>query len=73
MICKVNDMKYVKYRIVTDNYLGYECQIKYWFTPFFSQIGLSNTHKSIEDAKVFIKKHKKGRKKFKPKVIELDL
>ena len=43
-----------KYRIVTDNYAGYEAQVKYWWFPFiWIQIPTSyecsiNTHTHIE-------------------------
>ena len=51
-----------KYRIVNDDYCGYECQVKYWFFPFvWFQLEISNTHSSIEKAKKFI--NEKRRKK----------
>jgi hypothetical protein len=43
-----------KYRIVGDRYLGYECQIWRWYWPFWVQMGFTNTHSSIEDAKRYI-------------------
>jgi hypothetical protein len=43
-----------KYRIVSDRYLGYECQIWRWYWPFWVQMGFTNTHSSIEDAKRYI-------------------
>jgi hypothetical protein len=49
-----------KYRIVTDSYSGYEAQVKYWWFPFaWYQMGYTNTHASIEDAKRFIDRHGK--------------
>ena len=52
-------IKVVRYRIVRDDYLGYECQIwKLWF-PFWCQIGFFNTHPNIERAIAFIKKQGK--------------
>jgi hypothetical protein len=52
-------IKVVRFRIVQDNYLGYECQIwKIWF-PFWSQIGFCNTHHTIERAIAFIEKQGK--------------
>ena len=46
-----------KYRIVTDNYSGYEVQIKRWWFPVWRQIGI-NTFTSIDHAKRAIKTHK---------------
>ena len=44
-----------KYRIVKDRYAGYECQVLYWWFPFFwFQMGAINTHASIEKAKEYI-------------------
>lgn len=43
-----------KYRIVKDNYSGYEVQIKRWWFPIWLQVGLSNTHRTIEDAEAFV-------------------
>ena len=54
-------MKTKKYRIVTDNYCGYEVQIWRWWFPFWVQVwesGHINTHRSIEEAKEFIDKLK---------------
>jgi hypothetical protein len=46
-----------KYRVVRDNYCGYEVQTwRFWF-PFWVQ-GRVNTHRSIEEAKEYIKKLK---------------
>lgn len=50
-----------KYRIVADNYLGYEVQIKYWYWPFcWSQLNFCNTHATLEEAKRCIESHKVG-------------
>lgn len=51
-----------KYRIVTDEFAGYEAQIKYWWFPFCwfqmnDQYGL-NTFQTVERAELFIKKKK---------------
>jgi len=42
----------VRYRIVTDAYLGYEVQQRPRWWPFWSQIGI-NTHATIEEARMF--------------------
>lgn len=54
-----------KYRIVTDNYAGYEVQIKYWWWPFnYWRFGI-NTFVSVDQAKAFIRliKSKRDRKR----------
>lgn len=50
-------IKVVRYRIVKDNYAGYECQKwRIWF-PFWFQIGI-NTHCTIDHAIGFIVNNK---------------
>jgi hypothetical protein len=53
-------MKFKKYRIVTDNYLGYEIQLKYFLLPFWFQISVQekgvNTFFSIAKAQMYIEK-----------------
>lgn len=48
-----------RYRIVADNYLGYEAQIKFWWFPFvwfqMSNGGPCNTWHSEEAAEQFIR------------------
>ena len=43
-----------KYRIVKDNFCGYEAQQWRWYWPFWTQLGFVNTHTSIEDARAYI-------------------
>ena len=46
-----------KYRIVKDDYCGFEAQHKRWWFPFYTQMGyFGNTHMSIEAAKRYIRK-----------------
>lgn len=45
-----------KYRIVRDNYAGYEVQIKRWWFPFWIQVDF-NTHYSIECAESYARNH----------------
>ena len=52
-------MKLKKYRIVRDNYLGYEAQIWRLWWPFWTEIKNNNTHQTIEEAERFIKGVKK--------------
>ena len=55
-----------RYRIVTDDYNGYEAQVKHWFFPFFwFEINQSNTSTTIEKAEAVIEKYK-----FKSKVVK---
>jgi hypothetical protein len=52
-------MKLIKYRIVKDDYCGYECQVwRLWF-PFWLQMNGVNTHISLESAIDYIKKGEK--------------
>jgi hypothetical protein len=43
-----------KYRIVRDQYMGYEVQYKCWWFPFWVEHGFTNTHKTIEEARGYI-------------------
>lgn len=45
-----------RYRIVTDKYLGFEAQYRYWWSPLWLQVGFSNTHSSEREAIDFIKR-----------------
>lgn len=47
-----------RYRIVTDNYNGFEAQFRRWWMPFYCQCFFSNTTTSVERALETIKKHK---------------
>jgi hypothetical protein len=45
-----------RYRIVTDEYAGYEAQCWRWWWPFWTQCGpLGNTHFSVEEAENYIR------------------
>lgn len=56
-----------KYRIVSDSYLGFEVQKKFWFLPFWFQVDRegrvhpvsTNTFASLEKAKQAIQNMKK--------------
>lgn len=48
-----------KYRVVEDNYSGYEAQVKKWYFPVWLQIGFINTSPSIEGAKKHCEIHAK--------------
>lgn len=45
-----------EYRIVFDNYLGYEVQYRTWWWPFW-RMPICNTHASIESAERFAEAH----------------
>ena len=57
-----------KYRVVTDNYLGYEAQYRPWFLPFWRQLNGINTHPTIENALEMCKAFKRA-KTPKPKTV----
>jgi hypothetical protein len=48
-----------KYRIANDSYCGYEVQVKRWWFPIWTALGvhghLTNTHVSVEKAEEFAK------------------
>jgi len=46
-----------RYRIVTDNYAGYQVQVWHWWWPFWVQAAFSNTHSTLERARKFAKNH----------------
>jgi len=46
-----------KYRIVKDNWCGFEVQCKRWWWPFWIQCDCANTHLTIEGARAFAKSH----------------
>lgn len=43
-----------KYRVVADNYCGFECQKKSWWWPFWYPLGFTNTHSTLGLAKKHI-------------------
>lgn len=45
------------YRIVRDNFLGYEVQDRYWFSPFWAQTDFCNTFTTVESAERFARSH----------------
>jgi len=49
-----------KYRIVTDKFAGYECQIWRLWWPFWVQMNWTNTNSLIEKAKEYIRNKKNG-------------
>lgn len=56
-----------KYRIVTDQFLGYEVQIKVWYFPGWWQVGI-NSFREMEGAEKYVEELKTP--KFKRKVIK---
>lgn len=53
-----------EYRIVRDNYAGYEVQIRRWWFPLWVQVNFINTHFSIERAEKYAKDHANGDVKY---------
>lgn len=49
-----------EYRIVRDNFAGYEVQIRRWWVPFWVQANFCNTHCSIEAAERWAEQHAQG-------------
>lgn len=56
-----------KYRVVTDTYLGYEAQVKFWWFPIkwwmISRSGRGvgiNTNRTLEDAELLCRMHRSG-------------
>ncbi|KAA6438830.1 hypothetical protein FEM33_15535 [Dyadobacter flavalbus] len=48
-----------KYRVVEDEFNGFEAQVKYWFYPFqWFEINGNNSSRSLERAKKIIEAHK---------------
>ena len=45
-----------RYRIVTDEYSGYEAQYRPWWSPVWIQMNFTNTHPSIEKAEAYIQR-----------------
>lgn len=46
-----------KYKIVRDDFCGYEVRIKRWWLPLWYQAGWTNTHSSVEKAREYAKSH----------------
>ena len=44
-----------RWRIVADNYAGYEVQCRHWWWPFWSMHGKCNTFVSVPKAEEYIK------------------
>ena len=51
-----------KYRVVTDEFLGYEAQVKFWWFPFWwfqmDDLCKTNTFSSLSKAEDFIESKK---------------
>lgn len=52
-----------EYRIVEDNYAGFEVQIRRWWFPMWRQVGV-NTHSTLERAEASAKGHARGAVKY---------
>lgn len=45
------------YRTVTDNYAGFENQFRFWWMPFWWQIGTINTYQTLRHAEIAMEHH----------------
>ena len=55
-----------KYRIVTDLYAGYEAQVKRWWLPLWTQVGVdgpTNTFATVAAAEACAERHRNGTSK----------
>jgi len=48
-----------KWRIVTDNYCGFEVQYRWWWFPVWRQAGFVNTFSTVESALSYIERVKR--------------
>ena len=70
--------KKLKYRIVTDNWAGYQAQCRLWWLPIWFTMSNSNlrtrtnTFKTVKEAKEFIGE-KRQKAEFISKIVETDL
>ena len=53
-----------EYRIVRDNYAGFEVQRRTWWWPFWRMAGFSNTHLSVERAEAWAANHAQAEVKY---------
>ena len=53
-----------RYRIVKDDYAGYEAQYRHWWMPFYIQVNGVNTRPTLEACRKLIEFHKR------PKFVE---
>jgi hypothetical protein len=47
-----------RYRIVKDNYSGYEAQFRWWWWPFYCQVNCINTSCTVQEAEDIIRSHR---------------
>jgi len=61
------------YRVVSDDYNGYEAQVKFWWFPFWwfqlwAKNSICNTWMTLEEAQSFINNKTKPKEKKKRKI-----
>lgn len=49
-----------EYRVVSDRFCGFEVQCRRWWFPLWLQCGVTNTHRSLEEAEKYAEKHARG-------------
>lgn len=59
-----------RFRIITDKYNGYECQMKYWWFPFWIQMDCVNSCISIKEAELYIMNSLIKKERFIRKVVK---
>jgi len=64
---KLSKLFKTRYRIVEDNYAGFEVQYRKWYVPFYLFFGGINTHPSFEKAREYLKQTKVKEANKKPK------
>ena len=59
-----------QYRIVTDNYLGFQVQFKNCYSIFWTELNFINTSSTFERAEKLIEIDKENKVRFKKKIIK---
>lgn len=49
-----------EYRIVADNYCGYEVQIRRWWFPIWVEADFCNSHSTVASAEKWAERHAQG-------------
>lgn len=58
VMSKLKQFFRTRYRIIRESSLWYEPQHRWWWMPFYIQIGFANSHLSVESAEEFIEYHR---------------
>ena len=65
-------MKKIKFRIITDENLGFKPQYKHWFMPFWFDLAKHGINRSVADCDAMIRSviDNKSKSKFTPRVVK---